>query len=351
MVDLSNFDPNGAGNPNNNVFGLPFSEEDARLVVLPVPWEVTVSFGSGTARSAEQIMKASLQVDLLDADIADGWRQGFFLKEADRKVLLKSDYLRKEAELYIDYISKGDAVENNQFMCKTLKEVNEGGHFLNSWVYQQTKYLLDKNKIVGVLGGDHSTPLGFMKAIGEKHGEFGILQIDAHCDLRESYEGFVYSHASIMYNALKEIPQLRKLVQVGVRDYSESEQNFIRQNSDRVRTYFEKEIREREFEGESFRQIAQEIVQQLPDQVYISFDIDGLDPKLCPNTGTPVPGGFETEQVFYLFKQILKAGKRIVGFDLSEVSTSENGWDAIVGARVLFNLCNLIVQSNPVANV
>ncbi|MGZ3939269.1 MAG: agmatinase family protein, partial [Flavisolibacter sp.] len=327
MVDLSNFDPNGAGNPNNNVFGLPFSEEDARLVVLPVPWEVTVSFGSGTARSAEQIMKASLQVDLLDADIADGWRQGFFLKEADRKVLLKSDYLRKEAELYIDYISKGDAVENNQFMCKTLKEVNEGGHFLNSWVYQQTKYLLDKNKIVGVLGGDHSTPLGFMKAIGEKHGEFGILQIDAHCDLRESYEGFVYSHASIMYNALKEIPQLRKLVQVGVRDYSESEQNFIRQNSDRVRTYFEKEIREREFEGESFRQIAQEIVQQLPDQVYISFDIDGLDPKLCPNTGTPVPGGFETEQVFYLFKKILKAGKRIVGFDLSEVSTSENGWD------------------------
>ena len=346
MVDLTNFDPNGAGNPNNNVFGLPFSEEEARLVLLPVPWEVTVSFGSGTARSAEQIMKASLQVDLFDPDVADGWKEGFFLREADRKVLLKSDYLRKEAELYIDYISKGDAVENNQFMCKTLKEVNEGGYFLNSWVYQQTKYLLDKGKIVGVLGGDHSTPLGFMKAIAEKHGDFGILQIDAHCDLRESYEGFVYSHASIMYNALKEIPQLRKLVQVGVRDYSESEQNFIRQNGDRIRTYFEKEIREREFEGESFRQIAQEIVQQLPDKVYISFDIDGLDPKLCPNTGTPVPGGFETEQVFYLFKQIIKAGKKIVGFDLSEVSTSENGWDANVGARVLFKLCNLIVQSN-----
>jgi agmatinase len=351
MVDLTNFDPNGAGNPNNNVFGLPFSEEEARLVLLPVPWEVTVSFGSGTARSAEQIMKASLQVDLFDPDVADGWKEGFFLREADRKVLLKSDYLRKEAELYIDYISKGDAVENNQFMCKTLKEVNEGGYFLNSWVYQQTKYLLDKGKIVGVLGGDHSTPLGFMKAIAEKHGDFGILQIDAHCDLRESYEGFVYSHASIMYNALKEIPQLRKLVQVGVRDYSESEQNFIRQNGDRIRTYFEKEIREREFEGESFRQIAQEIVQQLPDKVYISFDIDGLDPKLCPNTGTPVPGGFETEQVFYLFKQIIKAGKKIVGFDLSEVSTSENGWDANVGARVLFKLCNLIVQSNPEANV
>jgi agmatinase len=351
MVDLSNFDPNGAGNPNNNVFGLPFSEEDARLVLLPVPWEVTVSFGSGTARSAEQIMKASLQVDLFDPDVADGWKQGFFLKEADRKVLLKSDYLRKEAELYIDYISKGDVIENNQFMCKTLKEVNEGGYFLNSWVYQQTKYLLDKDKIVGVLGGDHSTPLGFMKAVAEKHGDFGILQIDAHCDLREAYEGFVYSHASIMFNALKEIPQLRKLVQVGIRDYSAGEHEIIQQSQDRIRTYVEKEIREREFEGESFRQIAEEIVQQLPDKVYISFDIDGLDPKLCPNTGTPVPGGFETEQVFYLFKQIIKAGKKIVGFDLSEVSTSENGWDANVGARVLFKLCNLIVQSNPEANV
>ncbi len=351
MVDLSAFDPNSAGNPNNNIFGLPFSEDDARLVLLPVPWEVTVSFGSGTARSAEQIMRASLQVDLFDPDIPDGWKQGFFLKEPDRKILLKSDYLRKEAELYIDYISKGDAVENNQFMCKTLKEVNEGGYFLNNWVYQQAKYLLDKNKIVGLLGGDHSTPLGFMKAVGEKHGDFGILQIDAHCDLREAYEGFVYSHASIMYNALKEIPQLQKLVQVGTRDYSEGEHQFILQNAQKIRTYFEREIRERRYEGESFKKISEEIIGQLPDKIYISFDIDGLDPKLCPNTGTPVPGGFQTEEVYYIFNQIIKAGKKIVGFDLSEVSTSENGWDANVGARVLFKLCNLILQSNPAENV
>lgn len=347
MVDLSKFDPNSAGNPNNNVFGLPFSEEDARLVILPVPWEVTVSFGSGTARSAEQLMRASLQVDLFDPDIPEGWQQGFFMKDVDKKVLLKSDYLRKEAELYIDYISQGDAVENNQFMCKTMKEVNEGGYFLNNWVYQQTKALLNKGKLVGLLGGDHSTPLGFMKAIAEKHGEFGILQIDAHCDLREAYEGFVYSHASIMYNALKEIPELKKLVQVGIRDYSFGEHQFILQNLDRIRTYFDKEIRERQYEGESFKQVTQEIIDQLPDKIYISFDIDGLDPKLCPNTGTPVQGGFETEQVFYLFKQITRSGKQIIGFDLSEVSTSENGWDANVGARVLFKMCNLMVQNNP----
>ena len=346
MADLTYFDPNSAGNPNNNVFGLPFSEQDARLVILPIPWEVTVSFGSGTARSTEQIMKASLQVDLFDPDFPDLWQKGFYMKDPDRKILFKSDYLRKEAELYIDYISKGEAVEDNKFMTKTLKEVNEGSFFLNNWVYQQTRALLEQNKLVGILGGDHSTPLGYYKAIAEKFGDFGILQIDAHCDLREAYEGFVYSHASIMYNALNEVPQLQKLVQVGIRDYSAGEAEFIEQNSNRVKTYFDRDIRVRQYEGETFRKITEEIIDQLPDKVYISFDIDGLDPKLCPNTGTPVQGGFETEQVFYLFDKLRKSGKQLIGFDLVEVSTSETGWDANVGARILFKLCNLLVSNN-----
>lgn len=346
MADLTYFDPNSAGNPNNNVFGLPFSEADARVVILPVPWEVTVSFGSGTARSAEQIMRASLQVDLFDPDVPDGWKEGFYLRATDNKILLKSDYLRKEAELYIDYISKGDVVENNQFMMRTLKEVNEGSHFLNNWVYQQTKALLEGDKRVALLGGDHSTTLGFYKAIAEKHGDFGILQIDAHCDLRESYEGFVYSHASIMYNALNEIGGLKKLVQVGIRDYSQGEAEFIEQNKDRIITYFDRDIRVRQYEGETFKQIVDEIIAQLPDKVFISFDIDGLDPKLCPNTGTPVQGGFETEQVFYLFDKLRKSGKQIIGCDLVEVSWSETGWDANVGARILFKLCNLLVANN-----
>ena len=219
-TDLSNFNPNSVGNPNNNIFGLPFTEEDAALILLPVPWEVTVSYTAGTARAAEHICKASLQVDLIDIDIKDGWKHGFYMRDIDKKILMKSDYLRKEAELLINYIAQGEAIEDNKFMCKTLKEVNAGSLFLNNWVYEQTKELLDNNKLVGLVGGDHSTPLGFFKAIAEKHGDFGILQIDAHCDLREAYESFKYSHASIMYNALAEIPQLTRLVQVGIRDYS-----------------------------------------------------------------------------------------------------------------------------------
>ena len=346
MTDLLHFDPNGASNPNNNIFGLPFPEADARLVILPVPWEVTVSYNAGTARAADHIFKASLQVDLFDGDYPLAWKQGFFMRDTDKKILMKSDYLRKEAELYIDYISKGDDVSKNQFMCKSLKEINEGGNFLNNWVYEKTKELLDKGKLMGLLGGDHSTPLGFFKAIAEKHGDFGMLQIDAHCDLRKAYEGFIYSHASIMYNALSEIPQIQRLVQVGVRDYSEEEWQYITKSNHRVITYLDREIKERQFEGQTWKYIADEIVAHLPQKVFISFDIDGLDPKLCPNTGTPVQGGFETEQLYYLFKRIFQSGRQVIGFDLNETGVSETDWDANVGARILFKLCNLLVASN-----
>ncbi len=343
MTDLTNFDPNAVGNPNNNIFGLPFTEDDAALILLPVPWEVTVSYKAGTARAAEKICKASVQVDLIDVDIRNGWKQGFYMRDVDKKILMKSDYLRKEAELYINYISQGELVADNKFMTKTLKEVNEGSLFLNNWVYEQTKDLLDKNKLVGLVGGDHSTPLGFYKATAEKHGDFGILQIDAHSDLRVAYQDFDYSHASIMYNALTEIPELVKLVQAGIRDYSPAEYDYIKNNSERVVTYFDKDIKERIFEGESWKTIVTEIVAQLPKKVFISFDIDGLDPKLCPHTGTPVQGGFETEQIFYLFKKVLQSGRKLIGFDLNEVGTSTNEWDENVGARVLFKLCNLMV--------
>ena len=346
MADLSQFDPNRAGNPNNNIFGLPFTEEDARVVLLPIPWEVTVSYTAGTARASDHICKAALQVDIFDQDMRDGWRSGFYMRPADKKVLMKSDYLRKEAELYIDYISKGEKVELNNFMCKSLKEINEGGIYLNNWVYQQTSDLLKKDKLVGLVGGDHSTPLGYFKAISEKHGTFGILQIDAHADLRKNYEGFNYSHACIMYNALNEIPDISKLVQVGVRDLCDEEWEYISSSNYRVVTYFDHELKERQFEGQIWKQIADEIINHLPACVYLSLDIDGLDPKLCPATGTPVPGGLELEQVYYLVRQVLRTGRKFIGFDLSEVGTGETEWDANVGARILWKLCNLLLASN-----
>jgi agmatinase len=346
MTDLSQFDPNAVGNPNNNIFSLPFPEEDARLVILPVPWEVTVSYAAGTARAPDHIFNASLQVDLFDPDYRDACKQGYFLKPCDKKVLMKSDYLRKEAELYINYIAQGEIVSENKFMCKTLKEINEGSNFLNAWVYDQTKELLHQGKLVALLGGDHSTSFGFYKAIAEKYEQFGILQIDAHCDLRKCYEGFKYSHASVMYNALEEIPQLKKLVQVGIRDFCDEEFEYKEKSGERIITYLDKDIKERQYDGESWKVIADEIITQLPQHVYISFDIDGLDPKLCPHTGTPVQGGFETEQIFYLFKRLIQSGRQLIGFDLVEVGVSHSEWDENVGARCLFKLCNILTAAN-----
>ena len=346
MADLSNFDVNCAGNPNNNIFGLPFNEEESRLIILPVPWEVTVSYGAGTARAAEHVFKASRQVDLFDPDMPEAWKQGFYMRPADKKLLLKSDYLRKEAELFIDFISRGEEIKANKFMCKSMKDINEGSEYMNNWVYEQTSDLLKAGKLVGLLGGDHSTPLGYWKALAEHHGSFGILQIDAHADLRPAYEFFKYSHASVAYNALEEIPQLERLVQLGVRDYSHCEWQYICNSNYRVITYFDRDIKARQYEGETWRSICDDIVNHLPQKVHISFDIDGLDPKLCPNTGTPVHGGFDADQVNYLFRRIMESGRKLIGFDLVEIGVGENDWDANVGARELWKLCNLMIASN-----
>jgi agmatinase len=150
-----------------------------------------------------------------------------------------------------------------------------------------------------------------------------------------------------MYNALQEIENLKTLVQVGIRDYSGGELEMINSSNNRIITYFDKDVKCRQYEGETWKQIAEEIIDRLPQKVHVSFDIDGLDPKLCPNAGTPVHGGFQIEELFYLFSKLLKTGRQLIGFDLLEVGVGETDWDSNVGARVLWKLCNLLVKSNP----
>lgn len=346
MADLSKFDPNSVGLKSNNIFGLPFKQDEAELVLLPIPWEVTISYRDGTSRGPENIYDASMQIDLYDPDVVDGWKKGFHMLPIDKNIRKKSDYLRQCAELIISHLVDGGVVAENEQLSEKLEEVNKGGDMLMSWVHEMTGNLLREGNKVGLIGGDHSTPLGFIKALSEIHSDFGVLQIDAHADLRNAYEGFTYSHASIMYNVLNMIPQVKKLVQVGIRDYCDEELMMIRENPDRIATFFDKDIKEAQYEGSTWKQICENIVAELPQKVYISFDIDGLDPKLCPNTGTPVPGGFEMEQVFYLFKVLKASGRELIGFDLNEVSTgehSQDGIDSIVGARVLYKLCNYMV--------
>jgi agmatinase len=286
-----------------------------------------------------------MQVDLYDPDVTDGWKKGFYMMPIDRNIRKKSDYLRQCAELIISHLMEGGRVEDNVQLAGKLAEVNAGGEMLLHWVKELTSRLLKDGKKVGLIGGDHSSPLGFIAALADIHDNFGVLQIDAHADLRKAYEGFTYSHASIMYNVLHTVPQVSKLVQVGIRDYCDEELVLSREANGRVVTFFDKDLKEQQFEGKTWREQCAEILEELPQKVYVSFDIDGLDPKLCPNTGTPVPGGFEVEQIMYLFKQLKKSGREIIGFDLNEVSTGEHSEaiDSIVGARVLFKLCNYML--------
>lgn len=343
---IKNFDPNSVGNKNNNIFGLPFTTDEAEVVILPVPWDVTVSYAAGTSKGPQAIFDASLQVDLYDPFLKNAWKLGVAMAPINETMRKESKHLRKKSVEIIDLLS--DGIDEKDTRIKAMqKEINAACESMVKWVEAETTKLLDKKKMVVGLGGDHSTPLGIMKALAKKHKSFGILQIDAHADLRDAYEGFEYSHASIMFNALK-IKQVSKLVQVGIRDYCEAESNLVKDSKGRVICYYDKDIKHSIYNGKSISALHKEIIKSLPDKVYISFDIDGLDPKMCPNTGTPVPGGFEFEEAMHLIQALAESGKTIIGMDINEVAPGEDEWDANVGARLLYRMINVMAKSNGV---
>lgn len=338
---IEDFDPNGPGLKDSNIYGLPFNEDESDIILVPVPWEVTVSYGGGTLKGPEAILEASLQVDLHDSDEPEAWKAGFFMKEINVDIKALSQKSRKKAEQYIDALSEG---ANEEDFKETILEIETACETMISFVEDSCESILAKNKVLGLIGGDHSTPLGFIKALAKKHKSFGILQIDAHMDLRNAYEGFKYSHASIMYNALQ-MPQVSKLVQVGIRDYCAEEIEVMNKEGDRVKTFFDYNLKEEQFIGKLWASQVDDIVSNLPQKVYLSFDIDGLDPVLCPNTGTPVPGGLSYHEAVYLIKKVCESGREIIGFDLNEVSPGDNDWDANVAARLLFKLCVFAAKS------
>jgi agmatinase len=195
-------------------------------------------------------------------------------------------------------------------------------------------------------------PYGSIQAHAERHSGMGLLHIDAHADLREAYEGFTWSHASIMYNVVTRIPGVARLVQVGIRDLSEAEHGIIKNSGGRVVTHFDPELARRKLSGEPWSAQVDRIVADLPPNVYVSFDIDGLDPTLCPHTGTPVPGGLSFHEAMALIAGVVRSGRRIVGVDLNEVVPGPEGdeWDGNVGARVLYKLIGWMLVSQGISS-
>ncbi|MFN3454124.1 MAG: agmatinase family protein [Pseudobdellovibrio sp.] len=336
------------------IFGIPLSEEECKLVMLPVPWEVTTSYGKGASNGPRIIREASEQIDLFDFETKTAYEAGYFMKEISQEISEKSKHYKELAQKVIEL--KTNLSDDAATIEKLTAQINEASRELTQWVYTETQKILKAGKLFGLIGGDHSTPLGAIKAICEQYknddglSEVGVLHIDAHSDTRKAYQGFEQSHASIMYNVMN-LPQgskPKKLVQVGIRDFCEEEYNFVKSRAD-IKTFFDIETKQRLLKGESWASIASDIISELPKKVYISFDIDGLDPQFCPSTGTPVIGGLTTDEVFFLFSTLAASGRKIVGFDLNEVSTGEAEeaeWDGNVGARMLYKLCNWSVVTN-----
>jgi agmatinase len=149
-----------------------------------------------------------------------------------------------------------------------------------------------------------------------------------------------------MFNVLKTVARVTRLVQVGIRDFGEGEMDFGIEQGQRVHSFFDDQWAEEMAGGTPFLELAKRAVALLPESVYVSFDIDGLDPSLCPHTGTPVPGGLSFNQATLLLEALKQSGKRVIGFDLVEVCPGVvDEWDANVGARVLYKLCGVASAS------
>lgn len=331
---------------SGGLFGLPFTNEESAVALIPVPWEVTTSYRDGTARGPTAMERASYQVDLYDEDMPDGWQTGIGMEPISRYWLKKNKALRPLAEKYIAHVEAGGKPTDKK-VGGIYKKINAAGRDLNVWMKKESARLLKAGKLVGVVGGEHSVPLGFMDALQAFYKKYSILHIDAHADYRIAFEGFEFSHASIQHNAGK-LPAVERQVLVSIRDYSHQEVEQIKNSNGKIVAFTDRALKRNTYNGLTWAKQCEEIIKPLGQNVYISFDIDAFDPSLCPHTGTPVPGGLEFEQVFFLFDALLKAGKKIIGFDLCEVAPGPNyngEWDAIVGARVLYRLALLMAKS------
>jgi agmatinase len=335
---MSDFNPNGVGVENGNIFGFPVKEKEADVVLIPVPWDATTSYHTGTSNGPLAILKASTQLDFYHPNVKNAWEQKIWMLPVSEDWTTLSQEFGADMALYHEVLEMGQPL--TQGLKDLVKDVTKAQKFLTKNIKSKSFELLDQGKVVGIVGGEHSAPLGLINALSERYKDFGILQIDAHADLRKSYEGLKQSHASIMFNSLKN-KSLSRLVQVGVRDVCPEEIDLIEKDQ-RIKTFFDWDMKEQLFSGVLWKDLVKKIISSLPKNVYISFDIDGLNPSLCPNTGTPVPGGLTFEQARYLLIELARSKKKIIGFDLCEVGVGNDDFDANIGARVLWELCTSI---------
>lgn len=337
------FDPAAAARPDSGIFGLLDAPDAARVVLVPVPFEATVSYGGGASRGPAAILEASRQIDLFDLETGRPYAAGIAMLPEDPDVLAWSEQARALAGPVIEAGGPGD----DPALRAACAQVDAIGDRVNAWLAAKVEPLLEQGKLVGVIGGDHSVPFASIAAHARRYPGLGVLHVDAHADLRQAYEGFRWSHASIMWNVREHVPEVARVVGVGFRDLSEEEHSILTTDA-RWEAFHDPWLKRRQHDGAPWAEVVAEVVSRLPQDVYVSFDIDGLDPVLCPSTGTPVPGGLAFAEATSLLRAISESGRRIVGFDLVEVAPDAEGrseWDGNVAARLLYKLIGFALRS------
>ncbi len=268
---------------STNYFGLPeeFSNKDnSKVVIVSVPYEATVSYGKGTSKGPAAVLEASQQVELFDDEL---W------------------------------------IEPHKIGIHTHQAVNmepvvgEESPTAFQPLYDAISPIIEASKFPISIGGEHSLSLGAIKACAKRYPDLSILQIDAHGDLRKSYDGNTYSHASVAYHVYKALPQ-PLITQVGIRNISQDEVNWLEEDKPNINIFWARQQERWNFH---------EIIHTLSDNVYLTIDVDGLDSSVMPSTGTPEPGGMSWYHLIELIK-VLCIRKNVVGADIVELAPIPN---------------------------
>jgi len=272
------------------------SYENSEIVIVSAPFEKTVSYGKGTKNGPKEILNASHFVEFYDEEMCSElcFQKGICTLEP----------------ISINRLTPANAIKA---------------------IYNEVATHLKANKFVVTLGGEHSISSAPIKAHLEKYPDLTILQFDAHSDLRQKYEGTKYSHASVMARVAE---MTINIVQVGIRAQAIEEAYFIRNN--KIKTFYARDIRSGKF-GNNWES---KVLKTLGKNVYITFDVDGLDPSVIQATGTPEPGGLFWDETMNLLKMVGRK-KNIVGFDVVELAPSANHPTSnFVAAKLVYKLLN-----------
>ncbi len=243
--------------------------------IIPVPYEHTTSYGKGTANGPRAILEASQEVELFDDEL---WTEIFKIG------------IHTQAPVIVDKVVR-----------ETEKPFQQ--------VYDAVKPLIETDKFPIILGGEHSLTLGAVRAACDRYKDLSILQIDAHCDLRPEYHGNPYSHASVSYQIYHILPK-PLITQVGIRNLSIEEAKWMENEHANVNIFWARA---------QDKWNINEIVNSLSNNVYLTIDVDGLDPSIIPSTGTPEPGGIGWYDLLSLIK-LLCVRKKVVAADIVELA-------------------------------